>query len=292
MSSSMNQPENPRKDSHASPYVPLPASIERVTRLTERERLYKVRPVGKNFVFDPGQFFMAGLPGYGEAPFSTASPAGAPGDPSFELCIRAVGNLTRAIHRLKKGEVLWIRGPFGRGFKVSSMKGKDIVFIAGGIGMVPMRGLIKTILAERPSFGRLMLVYGSKSPDEVLFKDEILEWKTHGLEAELTIDAPSPGWQGNVGVVTRIIPGLELDPSRTSAVVIGPPVMYRFVVKSLWDKKIPRDEIILSLERKMKCGVGKCGHCQINNVYTCQEGPVFRLSEIKNLYEALYSFYY
>jgi len=275
--------------------------IERVARLTEKERLFKLSGGGHAFNFDPGQFFMAGLPGYGEAPFSIASGAGKSADAAgaFELCIKAVGNLTNAIHRLKKGDTLWVRGPFGRGFDVDGMKGRDILFIAGGIGIVPMRGLIKTILSGRKSFGALTLVYGSKDPEGILFGGEMEDWKTDGMAIMLTVDKPAPGlnpfkgWKGRVGVaplqgvVTTVIPGLELDPSKTVAVIIGPPVMYRFAIKSLWDKNIAREDIYLSLERRMKCGVGKCGHCQIGSVYACQEGPVFRLSEMKGMPDAL-----
>lgn len=289
------------KSGSSSSYLPVPLLIERMARLTEKERLFKLSANGRKFSFEPGQFFMVGLPGYGEAPFSIASGAGlnpfkgkaAEADGSFELCIKAVGNLTNAIHRLKKGDTLWVRGPFGRGFDVNGMKGRDILFIAGGIGVVPMRGLIKTILGDRESFGRLTLVYGSKDPEGILFAGEMEDWKASGMAILLTVDKPAPGlspfkgWKGHVGVVTTVIPGLDLDPSKTVAVIIGPPVMYRFVIKSLWDKNIAQGDIYLSLERRMKCGVGKCGHCQIGAIYACQEGPVFKLSELKDMPDAL-----
>ena len=266
--------------------MPLATTIERVVRLTEKERLLRVSSGQARFSFEPGQFFMAGLPGYGEAPFSISSfPFYADG--GFELCIRAVGNLSSAIHRLRKGDTLWVRGPFGRGFDLQEFKGKDIVFVAGGIGIVPMRSLVKAVAGQRDEYGRLTLIYGSKTPDDILFNEELRGWSEAGFDVRLTIDAPHPAWKGNVGVVTTIIPHVEMDPSKTVAVIIGPPVMYRFVILSLWDKRLPREKILVSLERRMKCGVGKCGHCQINNVYTCQEGPVFRLSEIRNLPEAL-----
>lgn len=263
--------------------------IDRVTRLTERDRLFKLSSGGdRRFIFEPGQFFMAGLPGYGEAPFSIASGAGSAGeDGSIELCIRAAGNLTNAIHRLKKGDTFWLRGPFGTGFNVNEMKGMDILFIAGGIGIVPARGLIKTILGQRGSFGALTLVYGFKSLEDILFADEMKGWNASGLKTLLTVDKPVEGWNGRVGVVTSVIPGLELDPARTIAVIIGPPVMFRFAIKSLWDRKISRDKIYLSLERRMKCGVGKCGHCQINDKYTCTDGPVFSYATLESLAEAL-----
>ncbi|MBI5344371.1 MAG: FAD/NAD(P)-binding protein [Deltaproteobacteria bacterium] len=274
---------NTTQDNTASPYMPLRAVVLRVTRMTEKERLFRLSPEGGVPSYGPGQFFMAGLPGYGEAPFSVTSRAT---PDAFELCVRAAGNLTNAIHRLKKGDSIWLRGPFGRGFDVPALRGRDILFIAGGIGMVPMRALVEAVLAERSSFGRLTLVYGSKTPEEILFTSEMEAWKSKGLQLHLTIDKPFPGWKGRAGVVTAVIPGLGLDPSKTSAVVVGPPVMYKFVIMSLWDKKIPREEIILSLERRMKCGLGKCGHCQINSSYVCQEGPVYRLSELNALGEA------
>lgn len=274
-----------------SAYLPVKCAVERVTRLTEKERLFRLRPADAAFDYAPGQFFMAGLPGFGEAPFSVASAClngaehGVSG--AFEFCIRAVGSLTNALHRLKKGDSIWVRGPFGRGFDLRSLKGKDLLFVAGGIGVVPMRGLIKAVMADRASFGSLTLIYGSKTPDDMLFGEELTQWKDAGLNTLLTIDAPNADWKGHVGVVTTLMPGLSLDPAKSVAIIIGPPVMYKFVVVSLWNKRIPREHIYVSLERRMKCGVGKCGHCQINGVYTCQEGPVFRLSELKHLPEAL-----
>lgn len=267
-----------------SPYLPAPGIIERALKVTEKEMLFSVTPLNPRLLdYRPGQFFMVGLPGYGEAPISVTS---APGSKTFELCIRAVGNLTNAIHRLNKGDWLWIRGPFGTSFPLHEMKGKDILFIAGGIGIVPMRSLIKTVLSAK-GFGKKTLVYGSKSPGEILFSDEMDEWKERGCDVRLTIDKPHPGWTGNVGVVTTLIPELKLKEGRTVAVVIGPPVMYRFVILSLKERLVGPGEIFVSLERRMKCGVGKCGHCQINGCYVCQEGPVFKLSDLKDLPEAL-----
>lgn len=269
----------------ASPYIPVPATVEQTARLTEKERFYKLAPADERLLdYKPGQFFMVGLPGYGEAPISISSP---PGSPRIEMCIRAVGNLTNALHRLRKGDTLWLRGPFGTSFSLDEMKGKDIVFVAGGIGMVPMRSLVKAALNEAPAFGRLTLIYGSKGPDEMLFAEEMDSWREAGLDIRLTIDKPHPGWAGNVGVVTTLIPGVAMPENKTVAVVIGPPVMYKFVILTLRDRNVLDDSIYVSLERRMKCGVGKCGHCQINSVYVCQEGPVFKLSGLIGLPEAL-----
>lgn len=271
-----------------SPYVPVSGTIAEVRSLTDKEKFFKVIPEDPALLqYSPGQFYMVGLPGYGEAPISISSPPGdRPGDRNdFELCIRAVGNLTNAIHRLKKGDRLWVRGPFGTGFPVNEMKGKDIVFVAGGIGIVPMRSLIKAVIGK-PGFGKLTLIYGSKSPEDILYKDEFDEWRSLGLDVQLTVDMPTPGWDGNVGVVTTLIPKLDIRKGSSIGVIIGPPVMYKFVIYSFAEKKIGPEETFVSLERRMKCGLGKCGHCQINSVYVCQKGPVFKVSGLKGLPEA------
>lgn len=270
---------------NTSPYLPIEAVVARVAKLTETERLFVLTPRSPvNLDYRPGQFFMAGLPGYGEAPFSvTSAPGGANG---FELCIRAVGNLTNAIHRVQKGERLWIRGPFGRGFDTSEMKGRNVLFIAGGIGIVPMRSLIKTLVGA-PGYGELTLIYGVKTPAEILFQGEMNDWSAAGMRSMVTIDKPVADWRGNVGVVTTLLPKTDIDPFKTTAVIIGPPVMYKFVIMNLRQRGMRDENILVSLERRMKCGLGKCGHCQINGVYACQCGPVFKLSELHGLPEAL-----
>ena len=271
----------------SSPYTSRLARIERVSRLTEKERLFSIaiedkKPLGHI----PGQFIMLSIPGYGEAPISISSPPDKGN--MFEICIRAVGNLTNALHNLTKGDRLWIRGPYGKGFPAEDITDKDLLFIAGGIGLVPMRSLIKAVLNKRSCYGKINLVYGVKTPDEILFKDELLQWEQHGnINIQITIDKPHPAWKGNIGVVTTIIPQLKIDETKTAAIVVGPPVMYKYVIMSLGDKRIAGHDIYLSLERRMKCGLGKCGHCQINSIYVCQEGPVFRLSDIRYLREAI-----
>lgn len=271
----------------SSLYTSRLARIDRVSRLTEKERLFRIavedrKPLGHS----PGQFIMLSIPGYGEAPISISSPPDRKN--VFEICVRAVGNLTNALHNLTKGDRLWIRGPYGKAFPIENLKGKDLLFIAGGIGLVPMRSLIKAVLNERPTYGKINLLYGVKSPDEILFKDELSEWQQTGnMNLSITIDKPHPEWRGNTGVVTTLLPTLKIDETKTVAIVVGPPVMYKYVIMSLGDKRIAGHDIYLSLERRMKCGLGKCGHCQINSMYVCQEGPVFRLSDIRYLREAI-----
>jgi NAD(P)H-flavin reductase len=168
------------------------------------------------------------------------------------------------------------------------MKGKDVLFAAGGLGLAPLRSLINEVLDQRGSFGRVIVLYGTKQPSEILFKDELLEWaEREDVEFHMTVDRGDESWRGHVGVITTLFPGVNVNPRNTVAAICGPPIMYRFVLMELLGKGIPETQIYLSLERRMKCGVGKCGHCQIDEFYCCQDGPVFRYSDIKGLEEAL-----
>lgn len=277
-------------ESRAS-FVPEFAMIRRIETLTESEKLFEIEMVGRDkFNFQPGQFVEVSIFGVGEAPISISSPP--TGSNRFELVVRKVGNLTGKLHSMKEGDKIGIRGPLGKGFNIDEMEGKDLLFVAGGIGIVPLRSLIKYVLSKnnRSRFGKVFILYGSRTPKDMLFMDEIKEWeKIRDVEIKLSVDTCPEGmrWDGCVGVVTTLFPKIEIkDPKNTVAVVVGPPVMYKFVIKCLKDIGIRDEDIFVSLERRMKCGIGKCGHCQINGVYVCKEGPVFRYSEIKDLPEA------
>ena len=224
--------------------------------------------------------------GAGEAPISVTSSPTKKG--SFELCVREVGMLTKIFHNLKVGSTIGIRGPYGKGFDVESYKGKDILIIGGGIGIVPLRSLINYVIDNRKDYGRLIILYGAKTPNEFLYPDDLKLWeKSDDIEYHVTVDQGTPEWKGNTGVITTLIPGLDLDLPNTITAVVGPPIMYKFVLMSLKTKRIPDENIYLSLERRMKCGVGKCGHCQINHSYVCQDGPVYHYPELKHLQEAI-----
>ncbi|PKK86023.1 MAG: hypothetical protein CVT48_02910 [Thermoplasmata archaeon HGW-Thermoplasmata-1] len=272
-------------------HMPACATIEKVEKLTGMEKLFEISmDDGDAFEYDPGQFVEVSLFGTGEAPISISSPPS--GKSSFELVVRQVGNLTNKMHALKPGDKVGIRGPFGRGFDVSKLEGKDLLFVAGGIGIVPMRSLLAYVLDDRnrDRFGRVILFYGSKTPKDVLFMDEIRELeKKRDVTVKLTVDRCDEGqcWIGCTGVVTSLFPQVEItDAENTAAIVIGPPIMYKFVLKCLETLGIADERIYVSLERRMKCGGGKCGHCQINGVYVCREGPVFTYDEVKTLPEA------
>jgi NAD(P)H-flavin reductase len=268
-------------------YLPVMAEITDVRQMTPLEKLFEIRlPNGADLGHRPGQFVEVSLFGVGEAPISISSSPTRKG--AFELGIRKVGMLTEMIHRMQPGERIGIRGPFGSGFDMAKFKGRDVLVVAGGIGLVPLRSLINYVLDKRGDFGRLIICYGSKSDTDLLFAEERRLWEGDPwVEFHLTVDHGSPGWQGRTGVITTLIPGLDLDLPNTLACVCGPPVMYRFVLLALKSKRLPEENIYMSLERRMKCGVGKCGHCQINGSYVCQDGPVYHYPDIKALREAL-----
>ena len=268
-------------------YLPRPAELVKIDELTPREKVFQLRfKDGKSLGHRPGQFVEVSVMGIGEAPISICSSPTR--DETFQLAVRNVGNVTSALHTLGKASTVGIRGPFGNGFPLEALEGKDVLLIAGGIGLFPLRSLIQYILDRRKSFGRVILLFGARSPSERLFLDELVAWsRSPEIEFHETVDKGDESWKGNVGVITTLIPKVQIDPRKTMSVVVGPPIMYRFVISELRRKDIPDENIILSLERRMKCGVGKCGHCQINGVYVCQEGPVFTLAELRKLREAV-----
>lgn len=269
-------------------YLPEAAHVKEVRSLSDREKLFTVElPSGISLHHRPGQFVEVSMLGVGEAPISIASsPSRTNG--AFELCIRRMGLLTHALHRLEPGDLIGIRGPFGQGLPVESFFGKDLLLAPGGLGLAPLRSLIQYVCDYRSQFGRVLILYGARNPAELLFMDELLEWETRSnIELHITVDRPSEGWDGNVGVITTLFPKIQIDAPNTVAITIGPPAMYRFVLIELLAMGIRESNIWLSLERRMKCGVGKCGHCQINQVYTCIEGPCLSYDRIKNLGEAL-----
>ena len=268
-------------------YNPVISTISHVEELTEMEKRFEIMlPDNQILGHQPGQFVEVSLFGFGEAPISVcSSPTKQPG---FDLTVRKAGRLTDKMHQLSAGSQIGIRGPFGSGFDVEEFKGKDMLFVCGGIGLAPLKSLIDYTIAKRNDFGRIIILYGTKSPAEILFKQEVDLWqKMADVEFYMTVDRPDDKWKGNVGVITTLLPPLNMDVENTIATIVGPPVMYKFVIMSLKAKRIADENIYLSLERRMKCGVGKCGHCQINSTYVCQDGPVFHYPMTKQLPEAI-----
>ncbi|NQU76572.1 MAG: FAD/NAD(P)-binding protein [Planctomycetes bacterium] len=269
-------------------YTPRMATVKRIERLGEKEKVFEIGFDGGGALGQkPGQFVELSVFGVGEAPISiSSSPSRSNG--SFELAVREVGNVTAALHHMEPGAKVGIRGPFGNGFPVGDMVGQDLLFVAGGIGLFPLRSLINEVLDNRDGFGRVIILCGSKRPAERMFTAELEQWRQRDdVEFLETVDKGGESWDGNVGVITTLMPKVSIEPARTYCIVVGPPVMYKFVILEAKKKGLPNDRIVVSLERRMKCGVGKCGHCQINGVYVCQDGPVFRYSDTLHLQEAL-----
>lgn len=270
----------------ANPYRPWPARITSITDLTPTEKLFEFRiiddRVREAFVHEPGQFAEVSIFGVGEVPISITS---SPTKRGFiELCVRRTGSFTERLHNLQCGDIVGLRGPFGRGFPIEEMKGHDILLVAGGLGIAPLRSLINNIHDERSEFGKVTIVYGSKTPQEVMFRDQFEMWKHRtDFDLHLTVDHPDEGWDGEVGVVTKVFDHLDINPGNTFGATCGPPVMYRFVIEEMRKKGIGYDHIYVSFERHMKCGMGKCGHCQIGHQYVCIDGPVFNYWEAKNI---------
>jgi sulfite reductase subunit B len=256
--------------------------------MTALENLYSLRLTsGRPLGHLPGQFVQVALLGIGECPISLCSSPTRPD--TFELCVRRVGEVTDHIHRLQAGDRIGVRGPLGNGFEVDELHGKDILIVAGGLGIAPVRSLIQYILDERDRFGAFHLFYGGRTPDELLFKTDLVRWRSsEAVNFRVSVDRPDEQWRGKVGVVTTLFKDLpKLDPAQTVAVIVGPPIMFKFVVLEVLARRVPQKQIYCSLERRMKCGVGKCGHCQVNNVYVCMEGPVLRYGQLKALREAI-----
>ncbi len=266
-------------------YLPKVAIIEDVVTETSDVKTFTLRlkdnPSSK-LKYKPGQFMILSLPGYGEAPFTFASNPAASG--KFQISVKKAGALTNALHSLKEKDAVGFRGPYGNSFPLDKMRNKDLVFIAGGIGMAPLRSLIQYVFKNRKDYGKIEIIYGSRSPKEVVYKDEIKSWQDNlNTDAYLTVDTPDETWGGACGVVCSLFPKIKLNPKTSVAILCGPPVMIRFAIIDILKLGFREEDIYISLERHMKCGVGKCGHCFIKGKYVCLDGPNFSYSEMKKL---------
>lgn len=263
-----------------SPYLPQLAKITKIETMTETEKLFEITLDNKKKLGSgPGQFVELSVFGVGEAPISVSS-SPTRSKKSFELVIRRVGNVTSALHNMKLGDTVGVRGPFGKGVPYKELEGMDLLIVAGGIGLAPARSFIDFAIDNKKKYGRIIVLFGAKTPAERLFIKEVDEWKDQ-IEYHETVDHESSDWKGNVGVITTLFPKISVDPKNTAVMIVGPPIMYKFVLVECKKLEIPDRQIIMSLERRMKCGVGKCGHCQMDGIYVCQKGPVFRYSDIR-----------
>jgi NAD(P)H-flavin reductase len=286
--------EERRKHDYGSFEYTYQAEITNVYSLTDTEKLYQIQindqAKRKRFTFLPGQFVMLELPGIGEAPFSISSSPIRHGD--IELCIRAVGNLTNFLARVKRGAKVGIRGPFGTSFPVDEMFGQNVLLIAGGLGIAPLRSPAMYVLENRSRFLEVDIMYGAKRPSELLFTYLYDMWRKFDINLNITVEESDGRWDGPVGLITELLSAriAKADSSfadHTYAIVCGPPVMFKFVCTMLIEADIPMQKIYVSLERRMHCGRGKCCRCNIGSTYTCLKGPVFDYWSVLNLQEAI-----
>ena len=266
------------------PMLPQPFLVRRVRRETPDTFTVEIEPVnnGKLFKFAPGQFNMLYVFGIGEIAISIcADPRGR----SLMHTTRVVGTVTKAMRRLRRGDVLGVRGPFGSCWPIEQATGHDVVLIAGGIGLAPLRGALSQLLRRRNKPGKVVLLYGVRTPEDMLYRHELERWRSAGLQIFATADRATGSWPGHVGVVTALIPRAPFDPGNTVAMVCGPEVMMRYTVLELQKRGISEKSIFLSMERNMKCAVGFCGHCQFGPEFICKDGPVFRYDRVKKWLE-------
>ncbi len=269
----------------SSPMLPQPFRVEKVVRDISDTFTLHLRPEGgrRAFPFAAGQFNMLYQFGVGEVPISIS---GDPGEPDRLIhTIRSVGTVTAGMAALKKGDVVGVRGPFGSAWPVEQAEGSDVVIIAGGIGLAPLRPVIYHIIANRGKFGRLRILYGARTPRDILFRSQLERWSSRlDTFVDVTVDRASGDWHGNVGVVTRLIGHGGFDPDNTVAMICGPEIMIRFTLQALADRGVGNDRIYVSMERNMKCAVGFCGHCQYGGNFVCRDGPVFRFDRIEDIF--------
>ena len=233
--------------------------------------------------FNPGQFNMLYTFGVGEVPISFSGNA----DQKEEIVhtIRVQGAVTTAIGRLGIGDCIGVRGPFGRGWPLDKAKGEDVIIMAGGIGLAPLRPVMYFLLSNRENFGKVVLLYGTRSPDEILYKEELMQWRSRfDLEVEISVDHALSNWRGNVGVVTNLYPTTRINPDHSIAMICGPEIMMRFCVDKLQQLGMSISKMYVSMERNMKCAIGHCGHCQFGPHFICKDGPVFKFSDVEWLF--------
>jgi len=275
-----------------NPFTPKMYRIVRRYPLTSDVNFFQARAVDSEddqiTEYMPGQFIMLSVIGEGEAPFCISSTPSRPG--LLEFCIRKTGTLTESLFNLKENQTIGIRGPYGNWFPIDKMEGKDILIVAGGLGVAPLRSLLLYVLDNRDKFGKLTYLYGARNPELMLFREEFMQLKERDdLHCLLAVEKDESGtWKDKFGMVTDLFKDLgPIDAKNTVAVVCGPPIMYKFVMQQVVKLGVPKHQILMTLERRMKCGIGKCGHCAIEYLYTCIDGPVFSWWDVLQMKELI-----
>ncbi len=257
-------------------YIPFPSQVKEIIRHTDIEYTFRMSFSGD---VKPGQFFEVSIPKYGEAPISVSGI----GTDTVDLTIRKVGRVTDQIFQHYEGNTLLIRGPYGNGFDIDKFKGKEVIVIAGGTGLSPVKGIVDYFSKNPQDAVKTTLIAGFKSPEDILFKEDFKEWEKT-IKVIKTVDAAPEGYDGLTGMVTKYIPDLPLtNIPNTVFITVGPPIMIKFTIQDILKRDVPEENIWISHERKMCCGLGKCGHCKMDGTYICLDGPVFNYAEGKNL---------
>ena len=263
----------------AGPMVPVPYRVARRRRETHDSWTLELEPHG-NAAADPlapGQFAMLYAFGHGELPISVSALP-------LVHTIRAVGTVSTALCNARRGDVLGVRGPFGTSWPVAAAEGADVVVVAGGIGLAPLRPVVHHLLAHRERYGRVVVLYGGRSPAELFYPAELERWRGRfDVEVHVAVDQANADWHGRVGVVTTLVPRADFDPANAVAMICGPEVMMRFAVAALLERGVAAEAISVSLERSMKCAIGLCGHCQLGPAFICKDGPVFHWDAVEEL---------
>jgi NAD(P)H-flavin reductase len=266
------------------PMLPQPYRVQRVRREIPDTFTLELEPEEGVEIppFASGQFNMLYVFGVGEIPISIS------GDPARRRPLvhttRAVGTVSKAMHELQPEDVIGVRGPFGSHWPIERALGKDVVIVAGGIGLAPLRPAMYQAISHREKYGKVALLYGARTPEDILYRREVEHWRAHfDLEVYVTVDHATGKWRGSVGVVTKLIPMAPFDPRNTVAMICGPEVMMRFTAAELEKRGVAADDIFVSMERNMKCAIGQCGHCQYGPHFICKDGPVFQYSHVRDL---------
>jgi sulfhydrogenase subunit gamma (sulfur reductase) len=267
-------------------YLPRMATIKGMRPETIDVTTFQITLNGTNgesrFEYESGQFAEVSILGVGEAPISITSTPTRP--ETLEFSIRRVGQLTNALHELKVGDKIGIRGPFGNSFPLKELEGQNMLIIGGGIGLAPMRSVILNLFDNRKKYGKIDIIYGARSPQDLVFKSEYEEWqKVENTNLYLTVDRGDEEWKGNVGLVPDFLREINPSPENTTGITCGPPIMIKFTVQALAELGFTSEHIITTMERRMKCGVGKCGRCNIGGKYVCLDGPVFTLKQLEEM---------
>lgn len=265
-----------------NPYDYIEARIMSVHSETPNIKTFTLKP-GSGIGFRAGQFMDVTIPGIGEAPFTPSSNHDV--KDKIDFTIMAAGRVTKLLHQMKEGDVVGLRGPYGKGYPLDDFKSKEILIVGGGVGLAPLRALIYALFNNINDYKKIMVKYGARTPSDIVYKNEVSSWKDRAghVSVDMTTDIGDESWKGNVGLVTTILKDLNIDLTNSVSIVCGPPIMMKFVTFKLMDLGFKENQIYLSMEKNMSCGVGKCGHCRIGPYYACKDGPVFTYDKIKDL---------